>query len=186
MKYYSLLLFAGLALFTACDDEEPIGPGGGGEEEIITTLTYTLTPQSGGDVVTLNFEDLDGNGGNAPTITGGTLAANTTYTGAITLLNASKTPAENITEEIEEEDDEHQFFFNSTVDGLTVAYDDADDDGNPVGLQTEVTTGDAASGDLTVILLHEPAKDAEGVADGDIDNADGDTDIDVTFPVTVQ
>ena len=183
MKYYLLLLFAGLALFTACDDEEPIIDD---PEEVITTLTYTLTPQGGGDVVTLNWEDLDGDGGNAPTITGGTLAANTTYTGAITLLNASKTPAENITEEIEEEDDEHQFFFNSTVDGLTVAYDDADDDGNPVGLQTEVTTGDAASGDLTVILLHEPAKDAEGVADGDIDNADGDSDIEVTFPVTVQ
>ena len=33
-----------------------------------------------------------------------------TYSGTMTLLNESETPAEDITIEIQEEDDEHQFF----------------------------------------------------------------------------
>ena len=49
-----------------------------------------------------------------------------------------------------------------------------------------LTTGDAASGNITIILRHEPVKDAEGVSDGDITNAGGETDISVTFPVVVQ
>ena len=187
MKFHLLLFCSAVVLFTACDDDELIiDDDGFTEEEVITNLTFIMTPQSGGDVVTLSFEDLDGDGGNAPTITGGTLAANSSYTGAITLLNASETPAKDVTEEIEEEDDEHQFFFSTTVDSLSVVYDDADGEGNPVGLQTVVTTGGAAAGDLTVILRHEPAKDADGVSDGEIANAGGETDIEVTFPVTVQ
>ena len=35
-------------------------------------------------------------------------------------------------------------------------------------------------------LRHEPAKDASGVAAGDITNAGGETDIEVTFDVTVE
>jgi len=155
------------------------------EEEVITTLTMTLTPTSG-DVVTLSFQDLDGDGANAPVITGGTLQANASYTGALELLNESESPAESITEEIAEEDAEHQFFFSSTVSGLSVAYTDTDGDGNPVGLSTTVTTGDAGAGNMTVILRHEPDKNADGVSGGDISNAGGETDIEVTFPITVQ
>lgn len=176
------LLFASLFVFSSCEkkDPEPVN-----EEEVITTLTYTLTPGGGGTPVVLSFKDLDGDGGNAPTITGGTLAANTVYNGAIVLLNETESPAENVTEEIEEKDDEHQFFFQASGANVTVAY--ADSDGtNPVGLATTVTTGDASSGTLTVTLRHEPAKDAAGVAAGDIANAGGETDIEVTFNVTVQ
>jgi len=96
------------------------------EEEVITTLNYTLA--GGGSTVTLSFQDLDGDGGDAPTITGGTLAANTTYSGSIELLNEIE--GEDITEEIEEEDEDHQFFFEAT-NGISITYDDADADGNP-------------------------------------------------------
>jgi len=155
------------------------------EEEVITTLNYTLTPASGGTAVTLSFEDLDGDGGNAPTITGGTLAANTTYSGSIELLDESSDDVEDITEEVREEDEEHQFFFQTTG-GISVTYDDMDADGNPVGLANTLTTDAAGSGTITVILRHEPDKGASGVNDGDITNAGGETDIEVTFDVTVQ
>lgn len=181
---FLLTLISALFIGTACEDDDPEIPN---PEELITTLRMQLTPTAGGAAVTLEFRDLDGEGGNDPTITDGTLAANTTYTGSLELLNESETPVEIITEEIEEEDEEHQFFFS--IGGgldLTVAYDDADSDGNPLGVSTIVTTGAASSGTLTVVLRHEPAKDASGVRDGDITNAGGETDIEVEFPVMVQ
>jgi len=145
-----------------------------------------LTPNGGGDDVVLTFNDPDGDGGTAATITGGTLAANETYAGSIELLNETETPAEDVTEEIAEEDDEHQFFFQSDIAGLAVAYGDTDGDGNPLGLKITVTTVDAGTGTLTVTLRHEPDKNASGVAEGDITNAGGETDIEVDFPVEVQ
>lgn len=185
MKKVNLLfiLIAISILMTSCDKEDPIIPN---EEELITTLNYTLTPLGGGDEITLSFQDLDGDGVGAPTIAGGSLDANETYSGVLDLLNESESPAESITDEIREEDDEHQFFFQSTVAGLSVAYADMDADGNPVGLSTTLTTGDAGSGNLTIILHHKPIKSAENVSLGDITNSDGETDIEVTFAVEVE
>lgn len=187
MKITKLIPFAALLAFslafTSCSDDDPEIPN---EEELITTVKYTLTPDGGGAAVEMTFVDIDGDGSGAAVIMGGTLAANQTYTGSIELLNETESPAEDITEEIEEEDEEHQFFFSTTVSGLSVAYADQDADGNPIGLSTSVTTGDAAVGNLTVTLRHEPVKDASGVAGGDITNAQGETDIEVTFPVEVQ
>lgn len=177
------LLFSVSFAFTSCEKDDPEPPN---EEELITTLTYTLTPDSGGDVVTLQFKDLDGDGGDAPTITEGTLQANTTYSGVIELLNETETPAENITDEVREEDEEHQFFFSSTISDLTVTYSDTDSDNNPIGINSSLQTGAAGSGELTVVLRHEPSKSAEGVSDGDITNAGGETDIEVTFTINVQ
>jgi len=130
--------------------------------------------------------DLDGDGGVEPTITGGSLEANHTYVGLVGLLNESETPAENITEEILEEDLEHQFFFQSSISDLSVSYNDSDSEGNPLGLGTTISTGSPATGTLTVTLRHEPNKTASGVSDGDISNAGGETDIEVAFPIDVQ
>jgi len=175
------LLFVG---FTSCDDDEPVEEN---EEEVITTMTVTLTPVNGGDAVTLNFLDLDGDGGNAPTISGGSLAANTSYNTTIDLLNESEDPAESITEEVEEEADEHQFFFQVTGGlNLSFSYSDADSDGNPIGLETLMVTGDASSGSLRVTLRHEPDKNGTDVKIGDITNAGGETDIEVDYPITIQ
>ena len=61
-----------------------------------------------------------------------------------------------------------------------------DTQGNPIGLQIILSTGVASSGSLTVTLRHEPNKSAEGVSDGDITNAGGETDITTTFNVSIQ
>ena len=170
-------------IFSACDADDPVIPN---EEELITTLNFTLVPANGDPAITLSFVDLDGDGGTAPTITGGTLAANQSYTGSVELLNEAETVTEDITLEVAEEDDEHQFFFQSTISDLTVNYNDQDADGNPLGISSTLNTGAAASGTLTIILRHEPDKFASGVSGGDITNAGGETDIEVTFPIDVQ
>jgi len=75
------------------------------DEELITTVTYTLT--NGGNVVTLKFVDLDGEGGADGTYTvSGPLTANTTYTGVIKLENETESPAEDITVEVKQEGDQ--------------------------------------------------------------------------------
>jgi len=175
VKFLSLFLAIGLVM-TSCDSDDDNMPVN--EEEVITTLTATL--MGGGSTITLTSRDLDGDGPNAPVVTvSGALAAGTTYTGSLDLLNETEDPAESITEEIAEEDDEHQFFFASDV--ATFAYADMDGDGNPIGLAFTMTTGAAGTGDVTITLRHEPAKSAAGVSGGDITNAGGETDISVTF-----
>ncbi len=178
--YYIGIFLLCFCLFS-CDDEEPMEPM---EEELITTLIYDLEDDQG-NTVQLKFEDLDGDGGNDPIITGGTFQEGVTYTGSMSLLNESETPAEDITEEIEEEDDEHQFFFSSTIAG-TISYLDADGNGNPLGLSSSIAFSETGDGTLRVILRHEPEKGATNVAQGDITNAGGETDIEVSFPITVE
>ena len=115
------------------------------------------------------------------------LLANTTYTGTVTLLNETESPAEDITEEVAEEADEHQFFYQaSTSLNVTTDYADADADGNPVGINFSLITGEASNGNFTVTLRHEPSKGASGVAEGDITNAGGETDVTQTFNVIVE
>ena len=172
----------GALIFSSCEKDHAHVHN---EHEVMTTLTYTLTAE-GADTVALKFIDLDGEGGNDPTITGGTLKANTTYAGSIVILNETETPAEDVTIEILEEDEDHQFFFTTTVEGLTVSYSDEDENGNPIGQSNTVTTVGEGSGTIMVTLLHEPNKSGTGVAGGDITNAGGETDIEVTFDVDVK
>ncbi|PPK85966.1 hypothetical protein CLV84_2880 [Neolewinella xylanilytica] len=179
-----LLFLCVLTVFACGNDDDPIIPN---EEEIITDLVYVLTPADSGSMVTMTFSDPDGDGAQEAQITvSDSLMANTTYSGVLALTNASD-PAnpENITAEILDEDEEHQFFF---VPGgglnATLAYGDQDSDGNPVGIITEVQTGSASDGTLRIILRHEPDK-SSGATISDPTGAGGETDIEVTFPVTI-
>ena len=153
-----------------------------------------VTLTNGNDSYVLSWEDLDGDGPDEADVIGGTMPAGT-YEGYIQLLNktveefnADGTLNEEyyVTLEILEEDVDHQFFFNST-NGLDVvsAYTDMDILGKPIGQQFGLVAN-VSSGDLNIILLHEPDKNAAGVSDGDITNAGGETDIDITFPIIVQ
>lgn len=180
---FSIAVIIALIL-NSCEKKDPEIPN---EEEVITTLKYILTPENGGMTKVLKFVDLDGDGGNAPVYSVDTLEANTTYTGTLELLNEQENPADTTTNEIRGENQQHQFFYR-TSDGLdlTVVYDDVDPDGNPVGLESKLTTGSASSGKLTITLRHQPDKFASGVSDGDITNAGGETDIEVNFDVVIR
>ncbi|MBC8082121.1 MAG: hypothetical protein H7Z21_02815 [Hymenobacter sp.] len=173
-----LALLAAAPLFSACsDDDDPEAPE---ENEQITTLTYTLTPSSGGTPVVVSYRDVDGDGGAAPVIGALTLAVNTTYTGALTVLDETKTPAESITAEIQQELDDHLFVFEpAPANLLTVTRTDRDSKNLEVGLQTRLVTTTAATGTLKITLRHQP-----GTKNGTF--APGDTDVEVTFLTTVR
>jgi len=90
----TLFLVLATVVFSACssDDDNPLPVN---EEEVITTLTATLTPVGGGASITLQSLDLDGDGPNVPVITvSSPLAVNTTYNGSLELLNETESPAE--------------------------------------------------------------------------------------------
>lgn len=187
--FFKLLLLLALPLaFSACkkdkDDPQPDD-----DSELITTVTYTLTPVAGSaaPTATLTWEDLDGEGGpNTPVLTPAvlTLRAGTTYTGSITLLDRTKTPAANITDEIAAKKNDHLFFYGYTptppaTSLLTVDRTDRDANSREVGLTTRLVTTTATTGALKITLRHQP-----GTKNGTF--APGDTDVEVNLPVAVQ
>jgi hypothetical protein len=188
MKTIKLLFLSILtsAFIVSCSDDDT--PEVVNEEEVITTMTVTLIPQGGGDIVTLKTQDLDGDGPTQPVVTvSGPIALNTTYDGSVEFLNELEDPAEDITEEVLEEDDEHQVFYTLSNDVGTVSYTDSDGDGNPIGVRFEYVSGSSATtGGFVVTLRHEPNKSAPGVSDGIINNAGGETDIEQAWQVTLQ
>ena len=199
-------VFVSAALTFACaddDDASPTGPDdpeeheeddddhhGPGEEELITTLAITLTPSGGGSPITVRFRDLDGEGGNAPVVDELAVNAGTDYNGMVQVLNETESPPENITEEVEEEAEAHQFFFE-TLGGFspaTVEYADKESDyvtnsgaDHPVGIAFTLSVPDnAQNGQFRVILSHFDEAPKDGV------NKSDETDIDVTFNVIVR
>lgn len=189
LKIYAITLFTTLT-FSSCsnDDDNTVLPVN--EEELITTVTAIYTPVGGGATITLQYKDLDGEGANAPVITiSGAFAKNKSYNGAVTFKNEFANPAQDITPEILAEGVDHQLFYQKTGTLNTFSYTTSssnfDKNGKPVGLQSVFTTTDAATGNLTITLRHQPNKSGDNVADGDIKNAGGSTDAEVSFPISV-
>ena len=182
LNFLATVLFTTL-LFVSCSKDDDSTPEPVNEEEVITTLTATLVPAGQGTTITLKSQDLDGDGPNAPVITvSGNLSAGVIYNGTIELLNEMESPAEDITEEVEEEDLDHQFFY--TIGGgldVTTSYENNDSEGNPLGTEFTLVAGAASSGALTFTLRHEPTKPNTG-----LDDAGGETDLAVTFNLTVE
>ncbi len=179
IKFLTTALFTSI-LFIGCSKDDAPQPVN--EEEVITTLTVTLVPNDGSTAITLQTRDLDGDGPNEPDITTGNLVAGVTYRGSIVLLNETVDPAEDITEEVEEESVEHQFFYTATA-GLDVTTngENLDSEGNKLGTVFTLVAGAVSSGTLTFTLRHEPTKPNTG-----IDDAGGESDVIATFNVAVQ
>jgi len=186
MKNLKIMALALTAIFTfnSCsNDDSPVV-----EEELITTLTATFVPVGGGQTITLTSKDLDGDGPDAPVITiSGNFAVSTTYSGSVQFLNELENPAENITLEIEEKDLEHQIFYQVSNNLGNFTYSDFDSAGKPLGLEFIFTTGaNLGTGNLTITLRHLLNKNAAGVSEGNIANADGSTDIEVAFTINIE
>lgn len=171
-----------ILLLSSCGDKNITPPN---EEELITTLEVRLFPLAGPHA-TFVFRDLDGDGGAPPVIETDTLLAGGNYVGSLFLANESVFPAVNITPEVVGEGEEHQVFYSFNDLDATFAYTDQDADGNPVGIAFSLTVGTAGEGAMTIILRHLPDKFASGVRLGNIANAGGETDIQVSFPVVVR
>lgn len=179
MKNLLIPIISLAVIFSACKKEDPIIPN---EEELITTLIYRLEPLGAGDIIELKFQDLDGEGGNPPEITTSPLQAGTTYQGSIIMLNELENPPVNISDEVEAEAETHQIFYVMDALKSEIEYMDDDLDGYPLGLLTSLTTGTATTGSLTIVLRHEPKKPNNGTPQ----DAGGETDIEVTFDLTIE
>ena len=179
----SVLLLASI-IFVGCK-KDPVTPQN--EEELITTMILSLQKQGSSTVQNFTFNDPDGIGGISATIDSIIIEKAAIYSAKITLLNSQSTPVDSISNEVLEEGTDHQFFYLSTpsnvLSGFT--YDGENDtNGNPIGLDFSFATWNAGgSGNLKITLRHQPDKNAAGVSSGDIANANGETDIEVEFPV---
>lgn len=153
------------------------------ENELITTVKLNFT--AGGTTQTFSYSDPDGDGGKAPTIDNISLKANTTYTMNIQLLDESKNPVSNITDEVSTQRDEHLFIYTpSSSTLLTYTYGDKDSRNLNVGLTGSVKTGAVATGKLKVQLRHQPPIGGKASKDGTA--APGSDDVNIDFNVVIQ
>jgi len=214
-KYSLYTAIAAGVFFTSCDDDDV--PEIENELEVITDVVLIFTNEDDPeDVVEAHAEDPDGEGIEGLEIMDEiTLDVDKTYTLTFDIENALAEEEEeeehdeeeedeeehghgaDITEEIAEEDDEHQLFFSFTSDVFadptgegnigedatgTINYNDEDENGNPVGLSTSWTTSSTSStdGTFTVRLQHQPdLKTATSTSE------DGDTDFELTFVLNI-
>lgn len=182
--------FLAVALaFVGCDTNEPdpINP-----EELITQVTITFTNAAdGSDTVTIVASDSDGDGaGITFSPMSASLRQGATYNATIELRDTINN--EDITEEIEEESEEHLFRYTlspSTAGAVTITDSESDyttEDENGagdllVGLAFNVAVDAAASGTgtLNATLFHfDDAPKTSSTATSD------EIDVDIDFPVT--
>ncbi|NCG17423.1 MAG: hypothetical protein GWP91_00195 [Rhodobacterales bacterium] len=190
-----------LVLLGAC--EATTQPSEENEVELITTVVLDLTSQTTGESIPFAWVDLEGDG--SPVVDPVVLALGDIYDVQVSFLNELENPVEDISVEVADEAAEHQVFFtgagvfgpaSDAAGALFVqAYDDADSDGNPLGLANIFEATSLGSSEFTVTLRHLPIQGDVAVktsglaavvaADG-FSGIGGDTDVDVTFPVTVE
>ncbi|WP_111669992.1 hypothetical protein [Algoriphagus litoralis] len=194
LRKLPLYLFGVLAMgFASCDSDDP-------------------TPENDGEVitdVTLNFQELDASGnpvglitsfsasdpegievGATPTIETVSLTRGKKYRMTIEVYNGIAD--EDITEEVLEEADEHQFFFLGSAFSsniLTIAYDDPS--GELIGLQNTLNVSSSPGTNNTsmqVVLRHDLDKNFPGATNPNFTNyvqAGGESDLDITFPIVI-
>lgn len=183
-----LLATASIGLVSCKKDKDPVpAPAKPNENEVITTFILVMTevdPISRVAPLRFTWKDMDGDGPVLPTIPTIVLQPNKVYNTNLIILDETKTPVDTTSNEIKEEGYEHQFFFKPTVGlNLEVKYADFDKNGVPLGLVTTFTTKAASTGNITIVLKHQPdAKPKTGQGD----ESKGSTDINISLPVKIQ
>ncbi len=176
----SVPLFLALGFYSC--KEEPPKPNNppSNETELITTVILELTDSSTQQVKTFKFRDIDGEGGNNPSVFDTIkLEPNKIYFTNIMLLDESKNPADTISNDVKEEKNDHLFVFNSSSSQIQVTVTDKDDNNLPVGLKSKWKTFGQSNNIISVALKHQP-----GIKTGDANL--GETDIDINFPLIIK
>jgi hypothetical protein len=187
MKKNKLIIFALIlsASIQSCKKEQVELPAPiVNQPENITTLKLQLTDSANSAaVINAQYRDADGPGGNAATIDSLILDKGKTYLVNLILQDETKSPVVDISSEVLEEGKEHQFFYSTTISGITFSYNDVDVNGNPIGLKFKLRTANAtATGKTKVTLKHQPGVKVS--APGDITK--GDTDVEVEFNTRIK
>ncbi len=197
-----LPLLAGIIfVIQACKNEDPQPEN---IPELITKVVLSFSPEGGGTILKVTATDPDGGGVQDMVVDGPiNLLKNTQYTLSLELINELYLPGDddyNITAAVEEEGEEHQFFFsfsegtffspvgignikeNETSTSGSINYSDADSSGLPIGIITSWTTANSISSDKSfrIILKHQPELKSSTSS-----SLDGESDIDITFVLNV-
>jgi hypothetical protein len=175
------------SVFYSCKDKDkdPSNPAPINPQELITTIKLTLTDASdSNNTITVQWKDADGPGALAPVIDTLLLDTSKTYNAVVSVLDETKSPVDDITKEIKEEAEAHQFFYtlSSNLTGrVSITRTDKDLNNLPVGLELQLSTtsGTSAQGTLNVVLSHY-----DGVPKTASPSAE--SDIDITFPVRLK
>lgn len=186
-KTIKMLMAAGFisAVVTSCskDDTAPEE----NDNELITTVKLLAVPTDNTtDTLEFEWKDLDGDGPAQPVIDQVKLVAGKVYNVQMLLLDETKTPVDNVTEEIEEEGHDHRFYFEPAASaGITVSGLDKDKNNVTLGLNSTWTTAVAGgSGTIKVTLRHYPNG---GKAESDlVSSTKSSTDAEVVFPTLVE
>lgn len=187
-SFYSILFLSSVFFLSACNDKDkdPTNPVPINPQELITTIKLTLTDTANAaNTFTVQWKDADGPGALPPVIDSLLLDAGKVYTASVKVLDETKSPVLDITEEIEgEEADVHQFFYtlSSNLTGrVSVNRLDTDVNGLPVGLDLLISTtsGAGVTGTLNVVLSHY-----DGIPKTTAPSPE--SDVDITFPVRVR
>lgn len=194
----SLLLLMSVFFFS-CEKDDPVPEL---DQEVITEITLVFeelnddgapVPGSGFEVVARDAEGIS-LGGSPQVEDINSLEPGKSYQMTIRLYN--DIADEDMTGEIEEHGEEHQFYFlGSALVGeaafLDYTYDDEDVNGNPIGLKGRVSVNESVettTGSLRVILRHGLNKGFGG-ADQPVfehyETAGGESDLDITFRVNL-
>jgi hypothetical protein len=194
LKKVSLYLAALLTLgFASCKSEDPEKENDG---EVITDVTLKFQELNASNALVgsvLSFKASDPQGievGKTPTIQSISLAKGKKYQMTIEVTNAIK--GEDITQEILTEAAAHQFFFLGQVfDSNIFSIQYADAGGVALGLKNTVTVSISPgtnNSNMRVVLRHDLNKNFPGATSPTFANfaqAGGETDLDLTFPVTL-
>ena len=157
-----------VVLFAAASCKKETQPAEENENELITTIQLDFTNRGTADKLIYVWEDADGPGGEIPAIDEIALEPNTEYDVKVTLWDKSKTPAEDVTEEVRAESENHRFYYETSAgSGIAIADFDNDINGVPLGITSVWTTTSAATGTFSLILRHyqnggKEASDAAG------------------------
>lgn len=170
------------ALLWSCSESKktPVEPGPG-DEDVVTRVVLAVSPDGGTTEQRFVWEDADGPSGNAPNqIDTVRLAPGITYTATLSLYNTTVSPVVDVTSEIAEYANEHQFFFAVNGGVFTMTATDTDGRSLPVGLASRIANVVTGTGTLTVNLSHyDDPTTKDGVTPSD------ETDVSVTWPVII-
>jgi len=183
-RFASLILMISLFATSCKKEEQVVSPPLPGNE-FLTTVKLQLVNTTTNDTVVAIWKDLTPEDTNPADTSLAVLILkkNSTYQATIYLLDETKAPIEDITEEIKERANYHQlFYFPSSSLGANLALNVTDTDTNspplPLGVTSNFITSNVASGKLNVVLRHQP-----NVKNGTF--APGSTDVDVNFQVNI-
>ncbi|WP_026333876.1 MULTISPECIES: hypothetical protein [Rhodonellum] len=192
--FLAMVLLSFVFLYSSCTSEDPEEEN---EEELITdvTLKFTEVNPAGEAIGTpFNVKAIDNQGlglGTTPTIETITLIKGKRYMLEIELFNSIEN--EDITKEIKEEADEHQFYFLGTafVGSAPLTYTYADEGSELVGLKGFVAVAQNPgfnNATFRLVLRHDLNKSFPGANNPSFENfiqAGGETDLDIVFPLVL-